>query len=99
MPVPSNAVQGYEVLYWPTSGSWYSAVSVAGVDTSDQVTVQDLSPYTRYLVAVRLRCSGEFVGLASPSVGFTTEATGESGDLCVCVCVCACVRACVRACV
>ena len=72
----SNDVVGYEVVYWPTANSSYLAVAVVGVRT-EEATVQHLRPYTRYLLAVRLRCRGGGVGLASPTVSFTTEAAGE----------------------
>ena len=75
-PIPSNDVQGYEILYWPITSTVYEEESVQGVLT-EVATIHDLTPYTQYLVSVRLYCSENLFGLASPTIHFITEAIGE----------------------
>ena len=79
----ASHVLGYQVIYWSKADTRYSGVNVTGL-SSEQATLQNLHPYTSYLVAVRLRCSEGRVGVASPAFSFNTEAAGEMLN-CVCV--------------
>jgi hypothetical protein len=71
------------VIYWSKADTRYTGVNVTGL-SSEEATLQNLRPYTSYLVAVRLRCSEGRVGVASPAFSFNTEAAGEMLN-CVCV--------------
>ncbi|CAI8027400.1 Neuronal cell adhesion molecule, partial [Geodia barretti] len=76
----ASHVLGYQVIYWSKADTRYSGVNVTGL-SSEQATLQNLHPYTSYLVAVRLRCSEGRVGVASPAFSFNTEAAEPTGKV------------------
>ena len=76
VPTSGSDIKGYEILYWPIASSVYETESVSSVEATE-TTIHDLSPYTQYLVAVRLYCGEDLFGLASVSVTFITEASGK----------------------
>jgi hypothetical protein len=78
VPTSGSDIKGYEILYWPIASSVYETESVSSVEATE-TTIHDLSPYTQYLVAVRLYCGEDLFGLASVSVTFITEAIAPSG--------------------
>jgi hypothetical protein len=68
------------VIYWSKADTRYTGVNVTGL-SSEEATLQNLRPYTSYLVAVRLRCSEGRVGVASPAFSFNTEAAEPTGKV------------------
>jgi hypothetical protein len=76
----ASHVLGYQVIYWSKADTRYTGVNVTGL-SSEEATLQNLRPYTSYLVAVRLRCSEGRVGVASPAFSFNTEAAEPTGKV------------------